>query len=1266
MLFSLNSTNGLQNIQSNANPTSYPQLSDDGKVLAYINDGNIGNIYASRAHFSTLNGGVYSVSSQIADPTGFPGYGDTSVSLSGTDSFAAAAWVRMGTDLPGKNAGDPVTLEEQNLLMNSTEIVASVYKGTTWTSTRLTNDGTPDLAPATAVGGDGKAIVFWRSVYTPDPGTQGSNLLNFTTRDCIMYSCYDSRNGDWSNAKMLYNGATGSVKALQAAMLPDGTAMAVYSLDRSGTGDTSAYEIAYCTVAADGTPGTAMLATCDSNLDENPQVVAANFGSGDDRFVIGWHSVRDGSSDIQLLAVDGSGTMSNSFPGSLSALTSSGNAVVGGDFRFASLSGDHRSRNDLTIIWNETVNNANGAVDHGILKAAKLRYAENTYTLSAPLELAELPDRTLADHFDAYVSGSNQVQAAIQATRYDDEKPEVIGGVTVPGEETILYTATSNFITDAVAVEQIGVDYATLALNSLTPIRFTIRNTGLNDVTNLTVKLGSGETATLTEKLLPNESTTLTVWHHVRDRVTNPSYTITAAGGINENGTVYLDYPDIGISQMEVIAESAGKRTVRMTLYNSSAATLADGKNREVKLAFYADDLHTKPAEVACTTNGVSVSGNEITVSGDSALARIDQGTFTLDLTYDLGRYMTSIGKTEIPDVGTYLYAEAWAEGQIGGTGGNQRLPEYDGSDSEASVHMTGALARTGEQLTMDVTQGNDGNGHSTAAITLRNNSLQSQTSTVLVATLLDAAGTVLETKKTSIGGAISGETFQAENVTFSRLGTRVVVRAAVPGNDLLTFEGLAVGLGDFTANGTNYTYTLQNDSGATSTLVTAVSGNGEPVSINGQALSTGGSATVAIPNSGTTDIVVEIGTKTYTLTILRNSGTGGEATSYTLTFDTNGGSTIAPITQDYGTTITAPADPTKTGYTFAGWTPAIPTTMPAENMTIKAKWTVNQYTLTFDTNGGSTIAPITQDYGTTITAPADPTKTGYTFAGWTPAIPATMPAENMTIKAKWRYNGGGSSGYSYYTIKAAAGTGGSISPSGNVSVREGKDQTFTITPDKGYAVSNVKIDGKSIGAVKSYTFENVRRTHTIEVIFMKANGNPQAGVFVDVAEGSYYEEAIDWAVEKGITNGVSSNMFAPNDPCTRAQIVTFLWRAAGSPAPKSISSFTDVPADAFYAKAVAWAVENGITSGTGESKFSPNATCTRAQAVTFLYRASGSPAVSGSAEFSDVSTTAFYADAVAWAAKKGITTGIGGGLFGADNDCTRGQIVTFLWRCKK
>ena len=380
-------------------------------------------------------------------------------------------------------------------------------------------------------------------------------------------------------------------------------------------------------------------------------------------------------------------------------------------------------------------------------------------------------------------------------------------------------------------------------------------------------------------------------------------------------------------------------------------------------------------------------------------------------------------------------------------------------------------------------------------------------------------------------------------------------------------------------------------------------------------------------------------------------------------------------------TGITHIADPNQTTDNLKiqmRYNPTVGKWMPAGELTplvINVKCNNHQgqrYTITFNGNGGT--PSVTSMTTIDQKLPELPTAThsgSYSFDGWytaasggTQITTAYVFSANTTVYAHWTYTGGGGGWYyTYYTIKATAGTNGSISPSGWTSVRDGRDQTFTITPDKGYAVAKVLVDGKSVGAVKSYTFKNVTKDHTIEAIFMKSNGNPQTGVFIDVAEGSYYEEAIDWAVEKGITNGVSSNMFAPNDPCTRAQIVTFLWRAAGSPAPKSMSSFTDVPADAFYAKAVAWAVENGITSGTGESKFSPNSTCTRAQAVTFLYRASGNPAVSGSAEFSDVATNAYYADAVAWAAKKGITTGIGGGLFGSDNDCTRGQIVTFLWR---
>ena len=312
---------------------------------------------------------------------------------------------------------------------------------------------------------------------------------------------------------------------------------------------------------------------------------------------------------------------------------------------------------------------------------------------------------------------------------------------------------------------------------------------------------------------------------------------------------------------------------------------------------------------------------------------------------------------------------------------------------------------------------------------------------------------------------------------------------------------------------------------------------------------------------------------------------------------------------------------------------------------------------------------------GTTVNIYAG-TKSGYTFNGWTSddvtVLSASsknasfvMPDKDVTVKANWVYNGGGSGGgYTYYTIKATAGVNGSISPTGNVSVREGRDQTFTITPNKGYAVAKVLIDSKNVGAVKSYTFENVKKNHTIEVVFMKASGNPQTGVFVDVPEGSYYEEAVNWAVEKGITTGTDATHFSPDGICTRAQAVTFLWRAAGSPAAKSaVMPFTDVKAGSYYYDAVLWAVENGITKGTSDTMFSPDATCSRAQIVTFLWRSQKSPAAGTANPFTDVKASAYYADAVLWAVKEDVTKGTTNTTFSPDANCTRAQIVTFIWR---
>ena len=420
------------------------------------------------------------------------------------------------------------------------------------------------------------------------------------------------------------------------------------------------------------------------------------------------------------------------------------------------------------------------------------------------------------------------------------------------------------------------------------------------------------------------------------------------------------------------------------------------------------------------------------------------------------------------------------------------------------------------------------------------------------------------------------------------------------------------------------------------------------------------------------TELTVQWTAPTYTVTLHANGGTinNGNVTEYT-----------------YGVGATLPTDVTRTGYTFKGWyynenltgspVTAISNTETG-NKEYWAKWEINQYTITYVLAGGTAEGnPGTYTIETGAFTLTNPTKSGYTFTGWsgtgldgennmTVTIP-TGSTGNRTYTAHWRYNGGGSSSYSYYTIKAAAGSGGSISPSGSVSVREGRDQTFTITPDKGYAVANVKIDGKSIGAVKSYTFENVRRTHTIEVIFMKANGNPQTGVFVDVATGSYYEDAVDWAVENGITQGTDDTHFSPDGICTRAQAVTFLWRTAGSPAPRlHTMPFTDVPAGNYYYDAVLWAVENGITEGTSDTTFSPNSTCTRAQIVAFLWRSEKSPAAGTANPFADVKSDAYYADAVLWAVKENITKGTTSTTFSPDADCTRAQIVTFLWRCKK
>ena len=290
-----------------------------------------------------------------------------------------------------------------------------------------------------------------------------------------------------------------------------------------------------------------------------------------------------------------------------------------------------------------------------------------------------------------------------------------------------------------------------------------------------------------------------------------------------------------------------------------------------------------------------------------------------------------------------------------------------------------------------------------------------------------------------------------------------------------------------------------------------------------------------------------------------------------------------------------------------------------------------------------------------------------------TRGISFEMPAHNVTVTVNWKANGsssgGGGGGTSTpgYTVSADKTENGAIAVSPK-SASKGGTVTITVTPDKGYTLESLTVldkDGKALALTDKgggkYTFVMPAGKITVKAAFM--DDNTMLNFFTDVHAEDYYYDAVLWAAQKGITGGMSDTLFAPNAACTRAQIVTFLWRAAGSPEPKALSSFADVTADAYYAKAVAWAVENGITNGTTDTTFGPDETCTRAHGVTILSRAAGTNTASGNSNFADVDVNAYYASAVKWAVDNGITNGISSSLFGPDSSCTRAQIVTFLYR---
>ena len=1135
-LMSLDDPNKLDLVQTNSYPFSMPMISDDGSILVYLSDADSTNVEDVEVRYSRAYGGYFPDGTAIDSPADFDGYGDSNLDFDGDQDHAAAIWLRQSAHLD-LSPGATVTQEEQLALTRGLEVVASIWDGSDWNTTRLTENATQELTPVIAISADGsRAVAAWRSVQ------QGDSLLTFT-ENRILFKIY--KDGEWSQETYtLYNGSSGSVSSMSIEMI-DGTALVAYTVE--DTDDKAAdTEIYYALVNTDS--GNAedavktVRVTTNNYTDADPHLTTAG-----DRFVLGWYREPDDQGDIGLLTIDTNGAPHNDLPASLSDMVST--ESFNGKFAFVK---GANSLDKLSLLWDDA--NTGGA-DNDVIRAIKFSNfgsAEDpSYGASAAVEVAALPDNTYLNSIDAYTESGTDVQAVLQASTYltvDETDPstyeEVEYTYTIDGveqtftakvpKETVNLLSASETYTDAVEVVSTTVDYTTLATNSYVPVNFTVANQGIHAIDSINVTLGDNKTQTFSGlTLLPGRSKTLSVVVKTGSAINDLAYTVTATFSDGNTktvtGTVYLDYPDVGISTLTVTGEQDGHRTFLATLYNQSAAAL-NKSGRRVVLGVYTDPSCSTRINGKYFEDGTEDAGYEVTINGSDDLSRIDSAGFAKEFDFGIASYMEDAGLTEIPDSGVTLFVKARVERQLlDGTW--VEMPEADTQNNQKSITFHSLLARSGNASVTTSVELTNANGTSTANVQLRSHTLQpSGSDGYLLAALLDNSGRLLETQ--SIGNvSLQCEEIRTIPVTFSQSGSRVVLRygEAESGSSStsnadaasITIDGLPLTIGSFDENDSA---AVENVSSGRYLLTVIPRGDGATVTVNGEPAENG-MATI----SG--------GYYTRTVTVTITAADGSTTRTYTIYLNPENSGT------DY-------------------------------------------YTLNFETDGGSKITALRKSSGTTVDLTAyTPTRSGYIFTGW-------------------------------YADKALTEKITEVKLTGNITVYAGWQQ---------------------------------------------AAESP----FTDVPKGSYYEEAVNWAVAQGITAGTTATTFSPNNPCTRAQAVTFLWRAAGSPAPQSHAMpFTDVAEGSYYHDAVLWAVENGITKGTSDTAFSPNATCTRAQIVTFLWRSQKSPASGSVNPFTDVAADDYYANAVLWAAENGVTSGTTGTTFSPNDNCTRAQIVTFLFRC--
>lgn len=1207
-------------LQSGAYSYANPVVSDDGAVMFYLSDRGKGeyadakDITNTRAAVSDKRDNQFQEGRRFDDTLSGEtpvGYGDSNVKLAGTsESGYAAVWVRQTENIVPEDVanGGALTEGQQMLQMNSTEIIAATSEdGSSWTLTRLTDNSTPDLAPVVAISED-RTVVAWREVNS----TGAETITNFDQQDAIRYKVYE--NGAWGETQTLYDGTgtAASVKGLEAAMLSDGTAAVVYTLDTNSSDNSSTdWETVMAVIPAGGmetfdgeeaesqdTVRTFQL-TSDSNLDENPQITAVTFDDGTERFVAAWHTERavaetgETESDIRLAAMDKNGVLYENMPESLGRATEGTGETVGSNFRFAK---NADTMEDLSILWvdsvspedagdkayndaEEAIQDRYSAVGHDVLKAVKFVPNDSSYTISGTVEVAKMEEGTLIDHFDAYME-SGEVKSVILGTNYDQttgKEVEISDGettetaiMTVANPITGMYTATAEF-TNRVEMSAVMLEYEKLYPNSDIDVQFTIRNSGKEPATKLEILSGgepvytSGDTAL---NLLPNRDITVTAKFPTGDAIKDMDYTIQAtfAGGETAelNDTLYLDIPDVGVSKVETVQEAGGKRTLRYSLYNELSAKLADMDDGwRVQVGFYADKDCTEPLTDA--------KGEELVriIDKKEDLALIDAGGYSAEVTLPVASYMTDDGEgtqAEIPASGIPVYVKAWVEAPVKDEVMQARIgSEYDSVNEYISGNNTTSLTldnlavRRGEDVTIQQTLDNSGTG-SKVDVSVQYNKLTGTASGNLIVTLLDENGNPIA-KKQSYSEAdglleLSNEGTAKKTFTFDQTGASVQVEFSnlILGSNSVDLGRVTIGNNSAKYDAATSTYTV-DALGLTSGAVNLYPA--DPAA------------------------AIELNGVTYDHIQLQK-----------------------PISLSYGTT----------------------------------EWTITV------TNNGNT-ATYTLVLNNTNPSPSSG---GSSNVSHTIDVPEAMEHGTVTVSPE----------------KAKSGQTVTITAKPDEGYQVGK---VTVTKSNGDAV---QVTDKGNGV---YTFAMPNDNVSVDVTFVPEGQwtNP----FMDVAEDAWYYDAVRYVNENGLMAGTSANTFAPDLTTTRGMIVTILYRLAGSPNIEDEIwgyPFQDVDADAWYATAVYWARMNGIVAGYSDELFGPDDTITREQMATILYRYAqykgyDTTAKADLSKYTDATQVGSWAlDAIRWANAEGLINGTSDTTLSPQGSATRSQAAMILTRFRQ